>query len=94
MADKTVEQTEKKPRRKPTGPRLSRIERLQKELEVAEAKEIERKQKKLADADAKVETAGAALDKAQARYDTAVEERDKLRDELNAEAETSEGVDA
>ena len=94
MADKTVEQTEKKPRRKPTGPRLSRIERLQKELEVAEAKEIERKQKKLTAAEAKVETAGAALDKAQARYDAAVVEHDKLRDELDAEAAASEGADA
>ena len=94
MADKTVEQTEKKPRRKPTGPRLSRIERLQKELEVAEAKEIERKQKKLADADAKVETAHAAVDKALARYDAAVAERGKLLDELNAEAAASEGADA
>ena len=94
MADKTVEQTEKKPRRKPTGPRLSRIERLQKELEVAEAKEIERKQKKLTAAEAKVSAARAALDKAQARYDAALEEYYTLRDELNAEAEASEGADA
>ena len=94
MADKTVEQTEKKPRRKPTGPRLSRIERLQKELEVAEAKEIERKQKKLAAAEAKVSAAYAALNKAQARYDAAVAEHGKLLDELNAEAAASEGADA
>ena len=94
MADKTVEQTEKKPRRKPTGPRLSRIERLQKELEVAEAKEIERKQKKLAAADAKVMTARAALDKAQARYDTAVAECDKLFAAINTGDSDTEGADA
>lgn len=94
MADKTVEQTEKKPRRKPTGPRLSRIERLQKELEVAEAKEIERKQKKLTAAEAKVNAAYAALNKAQAHCDAAVAEHGKLLDELNAEVEASEGADA
>ena len=94
MADKTVEQTEKKPRRQPTGPRLSRIERLQKELEVAEAKEYERKLKKLADADAKVEAAHAAFVKARARYDAALVERDTLRDELNAGDSDTEGADA
>ena len=94
MADKTVEQTEKKPRRKPTGPRLSRIERLQKELEVAKAMEIERKQKKLAAANEKVEAAHAALVKAQARYDAAVAEYDTLRDELSDEGAGTEGADA
>ena len=94
MADKTVEQTEKKPRHTPTGPRLSRIERLQKELEVAKAMEIERKQKKLAAADEKVEAARAALVKSQARYDAAVAEYNKLLDELSDEGAGTEGDDA
>ena len=94
MADKTVEQTEKKPRRKPTGPKLSRIERLQKELEVAKAMEIERKQKKLAAANEKVEAAQAAIVKAQARYDAVISEYYTLRDELSDEGAGTEGADA
>ena len=94
MADETVEQTEKKPRRKPTEPRLSRIERLQKELEVAKAMEIERKQKKLAAADAKVEAARVAFHKAQERCGAALAERDKLFEEINAGNSDTEGADA
>ena len=72
----TVQQNNKTEPVKVKGPRISRLERLNKEIEMARVAEAEKLDKKIAIAQAK-------LDKAIEAFDKAEERMDKAHDELN-----------